>query len=485
RFQKQWMVVVTAGAFRARQIGDVHNPKARVPAARPHLLAKAQRMMKAVPPARPGRHLAARDVLPRHPPPRNFLRFARIAQIVNDEDIPDVSFHFGRDVGMPLIHIEAMHADAAGPLITNQLRLRRFGDVVNLETAVRIATLLEFFQCRQIVLRDAHFGGDFASRRLARELLGQGPPRGWQLLAAAAGLAHIALVIDDHDVTHNAHLMAVRFVILERDRGDDARLTRIDDIDDGRSQMIRIGNVADKGMRTADRDLPAAGEIEMPQTADVAGKAGSRSVNRVHVRFSRATPKSWVTPCSASFPRSYTNCTVMQPSVPKSACSVSPLFATTTRVNEPASTRWPASSATPWLASLLASQATPSAGWPSTPAATPVSSISEFLYMMPPTQRRSTSSGPTGRPPITMPAAAPLSATVSKILRGSCRRASTISIAGTTYSVARSTSGRVTPGPLSGLPRMKASSISTRGLQKLACGILAPSAIIMSSSRWP
>src|SRR5882757_4922763 len=45
------------------------------------------------------------------------------------------------------------------------------------------------------------------------------------------------------------------------------------------------------------------------------------------------------------------------------------------------------------------------------------------------------------------------------------RRASTISIAGTTYSVARSTSGRPTPGPFSGFPSTKASSISTRGRQ--------------------
>ena len=71
-----------------------------------------------------------------------------------------------------------------------------------------------------------------------------------------------------------------------------------------------------------------------------------------------------------------------------------------------------------------------------------------------------------------MPAAAPLSEMVSKILRWSCRRASTISIAGTTYSVARSTSGRPTPGPFSRLPRMKASSISTRGRQNESCGIL-------------
>src|SRR5262249_28371170 len=49
-------------------------------------------------------------------------------------------------------------------------------------------------------------------------------------------------------------------------------------------------------------------------------------------------------------------------SAPKSACSVSPWCATPPRENAPASTRWPGSSATPWLPSLLASHATPSAG---------------------------------------------------------------------------------------------------------------------------
>src|SRR5262249_16831242 len=48
------------------------------------------------------------------------------------------------------------------------------------------------------------------------------------------------------------------------------------------------GNVADKRMRTVDRDLPAAGEVEMPQTADIAGKAGSRSVACIHTRNSDA-----------------------------------------------------------------------------------------------------------------------------------------------------------------------------------------------------
>jgi hypothetical protein len=55
----------------------------------------------------------------------------------------------------------------------------------------------------------------------------------------------------------------MRLVILERDRGDDARLTRIGDIDNRRAQMIGIGNVTHEGMRAAHRNLPPAGEIEM------------------------------------------------------------------------------------------------------------------------------------------------------------------------------------------------------------------------------
>src|SRR3974377_2180625 len=54
----------------------------------------------------------------------------------------------------------------------------------------------------------------------------------------------------------------------------------------------------------------------------------------------------------------------MPPSVPKSACKVSPLRACTTRVNEPASTRCPTSTGTPCWPSLLASQARPPGGAP-------------------------------------------------------------------------------------------------------------------------
>src|SRR5262249_36095226 len=156
------------------------------------------------------------------------------------------------------------------------------------------------------------------------------------------------------------------------------------------------GEFAQPPARVDQRRDPGRGERLPALSADFGDRA------RRAGDLARPAPVVLLPRTSARPPReltAYTNCTAMPPSAPKSACSVSPFWACTTRVKEPASTRWPGSSVTPWLPSLLASHATPSAGWPSTPAATPVSSISEFLYMMPPTQRRSTSSGLTGRPP--------------------------------------------------------------------------------------
>ena len=64
-------------------------------------------------------------------------------------------------------------------------------------------------------------------------------------------------------------------------------------------------------------------------------------------------------------------------------------------------------------------------------------------------------------------------------------RASMISMAGTTYSVAASTSKMLTSGPCSRLPSTKASSTSTRGAMKRAIGMSPPSWKNMSSSKVP
>ena len=142
-------------------------------------------------------------------------------------------------------------------------------------------------------------------------------------------------------------------------------------------------------------------------------------------------------------------------------------------------------------ASFIASQATPIAGWPCTPAARPVSSTTSFCRRMAPHQGRSTSRGLTRLPATTMPALAALSLMVSYTLRitlvwrSNCSmRESMISMAGVTYSVASSTSSTVMRSPSSLRLSTKASSTSTRGAMKRSKGML-PGSKNMSSSSVP
>src|SRR6266704_1293201 len=72
----------------------------------------------------PGRFFSGGKVLSRHPPARNFLRLLRLADVVDDEDVPQVAFHLGGDVGVVLVHVEAVHADPAGFLEGEELRFR-------------------------------------------------------------------------------------------------------------------------------------------------------------------------------------------------------------------------------------------------------------------------------------------------------------------------------------------------------------------------
>src|SRR5262249_62062565 len=120
---KQGIIVVPAAPLRLRQVRHVDDMEAAMTAARPHLVAEAQRMMQPVLPARPAWRLAARDVLSQHPPAADFSGALRVGDVVDDQDVADVAGHFSRDVGVALIHVEAMHADAAGALMHNLARL--------------------------------------------------------------------------------------------------------------------------------------------------------------------------------------------------------------------------------------------------------------------------------------------------------------------------------------------------------------------------
>ena len=257
--------------------------KPRVPAARPHLVAEAQRVMQPVLAAEPGRRLAARDVLARHPPARQLLRLRRVAHVVDDQDVADIAFHLGRDVGVALVHIEAMHADAAGLLVRDLLRLRRIGDVVDLEAAHGVAALRFRFDLGDVLRLDAEPGRDLRMGR--RAALGGGQflhhPR--QLVGAAADRGRVALMIDDHDVADHARLVAVRRAVVERDGRDHARVRRIGNVDDRGAEVVLVRDVPDIGMRAGDAHLSRAGQVDVSEPADVAGHGWFCSLDDVHV----------------------------------------------------------------------------------------------------------------------------------------------------------------------------------------------------------
>jgi hypothetical protein len=91
-----------------------------------------------------------------------------------------------------------------------------------------------------------------------------------------------------------------------------------------------------------------------------------------------------------------------------------------------------------------------------------------------------------GEPPRTTAPDEALSAIVSgSLIFQSATRLSTISIDGSTKSVARMASATVTPGPSSARPRTKATSISARGWRKRDASTASDSHRNMDSSRCP
>ena len=135
------MIVVTAEGLGFAEIGHIGNAESAMPAARPHLVAEAQRMMQPMLAPGPGRRLAAGDVLPRQPPAGDFRGLRWIAHVVDDQDVADIARHLSRDVGVALVHVEAVHADAAGLMMHDLLRLRGLRHVPDLEAAHVVAAL--------------------------------------------------------------------------------------------------------------------------------------------------------------------------------------------------------------------------------------------------------------------------------------------------------------------------------------------------------
>src|SRR4051794_24923078 len=107
-------------------------------------------MVQAVLASRPMRGLATREMLAGHPPAGHFARFARIANVVNYEDVFDIARHFRRGISVARVHIETMAADAAGLPVGNDLWPARIGYVIDFEAAVFVGALAGLLEITQV-----------------------------------------------------------------------------------------------------------------------------------------------------------------------------------------------------------------------------------------------------------------------------------------------------------------------------------------------
>lgn len=89
-------------------------------------------------------------------------------------------------------------------------------------------------------------------------------------------------MIDDHQIAHHAHFVAMRGRIIERDARYDPWIFGIRNIDNRGAEVLLIGNMADIGVPARDGDLSRAGQIEMTQTPHVARQSAVRSFHFRH-----------------------------------------------------------------------------------------------------------------------------------------------------------------------------------------------------------
>ena len=261
------MVIVGAGRARSRDIADVDHADAGVPDGGPELVAVTLRMMEAVAIALPGRNFTSRDMLSRHPPARYFFGPCWMLQVVDHQDIADISLHLGGDIGVAFVHIEAMHPEPVRLHIRQQARLRRSRDVPDLEPALRVGSRQELACESDLGRLDVQSRRDLGIFGRPAEFARQSRLRRDEGLCGACRMALVLLDVGDHEVADDPDFVRVRASVVERQFGDHARLRRVADVDHGGA--VRRRHVADESMVTGDVDLPATGDVEMPDPLHV------------------------------------------------------------------------------------------------------------------------------------------------------------------------------------------------------------------------
>ena len=248
---------------------DVDDRHAPVPQARPEFVPIAQRVVQPGPAPGPGGGFAAGGVLPGYPPARDFLGPAGVAYIVDDQDVADVAGHFGRNIGVVLVHVEAVHAYAAGLLVDQQAGPGLVRDVVDLEAAAVVGPALGLLDLGNVGRVHVQGLGQFRMGRVPAQRFAQPRAQAGKLVRLASDAGHVAFVVDDHDVAHHARLVGVRFRIVQVDLADDHRLARIRDVDNGSSQLRLVRNMADIRMVAGHAHLACARQLHAGEAGNV------------------------------------------------------------------------------------------------------------------------------------------------------------------------------------------------------------------------
>ena len=92
---------------------------------------------------------------------------------MDHQDVADIAFHLGRNVGVIFIHVEAVDADAAGLDVADRLRPRGLGDVVDFEAAIVVGRGIALLQTRNIGFLEAELFRELGVGRLAPQQFGQ------------------------------------------------------------------------------------------------------------------------------------------------------------------------------------------------------------------------------------------------------------------------------------------------------------------------
>ncbi len=90
--------------------GGLQDNEAAVPIAHIEPIADAHRMMAAVRGAFPGRLLATRGPLARHPPAANLLRLGRLLEVDDGDDVAEIAVELGRAINVAAVEGETVHA---------------------------------------------------------------------------------------------------------------------------------------------------------------------------------------------------------------------------------------------------------------------------------------------------------------------------------------------------------------------------------------